>query len=348
MKSLAFALLFLLVLFSQNSFAKNIAVVATGGTIVGAGESAVGSKYASAKIDINQVIKTIPNLDAIADVHAEQLMQVASQDIGNCDLLKIAKRVNELLAKRSVHGVVVTHGTDSMEETAYFLNLVVKSKKPVILVGAMRPSTSLSSDGSLNLFNAVALASSDAAYDKGVLVMMQDKIFAARDVTKASTINVAAFEATNSGAIGYVNYGKVEIYYSSLRAHTSKTEFNVKKLESLPKADIIYSHSSFDSSVVDYLVESGSKAIIVAGVGDGNVNKSTLEALSKAAKSGVIVVRSARTGSGAVIANSEINDDELGFVVADNLSAQKARILTILALTKTSDVKKIQKMFERY
>ncbi len=348
MKLLTSTLLFLLIIFSQNSFAKNIVIVATGGTIVGAGESAVGSKYAAAKIDINQVIKTIPNLETIADVRAEQVMQVASQDIGNCDLLKVAKRVNELLAKRSVYGVVVTHGTDLMEETAYFLNLVVKSKKPVVLVGAMRPSTSLSSDGSLNLFNAVALASSDAAYNKGVLVMMQDKIFAARDVTKASTINVAAFDATNSGAIGYVNYGKVEIYYSSLRAHTTETEFNAKKLKSLPKSDIIYSHSNFDSSVVDYLITSGSKAIIVAGVGDGNVNKSTLESLSKAARSGVVVVRSSRTGSGAVIANSEINDMELGFVVADNLSPQKARILTALALTKTSDIKKIQKMFERY
>ncbi len=348
MKLLTAALISFFILLSQNSFAKNIAIVATGGTIVGAGESAVGSKYAAAKIDINQVIKTIPNLDAIAEVQAEQLMQVASQDIGNCDLLKIAKKVNDLLAKRSVHGVVVTHGTDSIEETAYFLNLVVKSKKPVVLVGSMRPSTSLSSDGSLNLFNAVALASSEAAYNKGVLVMMQDKIFAARDVTKASTINVAAFDATNSGAIGYVNYGKVEIYYSSLRAHTSQTEFNVKKLNSLPKSDIIYSHDNFDSGVVDYLVASGSKAIIVAGVGDGNVNKSTLEALTKASRSGVIVVRSSRAGSGAVIANSEINDDELGFVVADNLSPQKARILASLALTKTSDIKKIQKMFERY
>ncbi len=335
-------------LFSQNIFAKNIVVVATGGTIVGAGESAVGSKYAAAQIDISQVIKTIPNLDKIAEVRAEQLMQVASQDIESSDLLRIAKRVNELLAKKSVHGVVVTHGTDSMEETAYFLNLVVKSKKPVVLVGAMRPSTSLSSDGSLNLFNAVALASSELAYGQGVLVMMQDKIFAARDVTKASTINVAAFDASNSGAIGYVNYGKVEIYYSSLRVHTFKTEFNIKKIESLPKSDVIYAHGNFDAGVVDYLVSSGSKAIIVAGVGDGNVNKATLEALTNAAKSGVIVVRSSRTGSGAVIANSEINDDELGFVVADNLSAQKARILTALALTKTSDVKKIQKMFERY
>ncbi|MBP7709952.1 MAG: type II asparaginase [Rickettsiales bacterium] len=337
-------------MFSQNIHAKNktIAIVATGGTIVGAGESSVDSKYSSSKIGIKQLIKTIPNLDKLANVEAEQLMQIGSQDLTNLALLEISKRVNELLAKSSIDGVVITHGTDTLEETAYFLNLTLKSKKPIVLVGAMRPSTSLSADGSLNIYNAVALAASESAYNKGVLVLMNDEIFSARDVTKTNTTNVASFKSSSSGAIGYVNYGKTEIYYSPLRAHTTKTIFNVKKLNDLPKVEIFYTYINQDPRVIDHFILNGAKALIVAGVGDGNANKETLKKLADAAKKGVIIVRSSRVGSGAVIANSEINDDELGFITADNLNPQKARIITMLALTKTSNIKEIREMFLKY
>lgn len=345
MKFLQTLLVFSLLFLSQNLHAKNIKIIATGGTIVGAGDSSVGAKYSSSKLGIEKIIKTVPNLDKLANVEAEQLMQVGSQDLQNSDLLKISKKVNELLAKASIDGVVITHGTDTLEETAYFLNLTIKSKKPVVLVGAMRPATSLSADGSLNIYNAVALASSEIAHNKGALVMMNDEIFAAREATKTNTINVAAFKG---GAIGFVNYGKVEIYFEPLRAHTAQSEFNVKKITTLPKVDILYAHQNQDAGMVDYLVDAGAKAIIVAGVGDGNVSKEVLQKLAQARKSGVVIVRSSRVGGGAVIANSEINDDELDFVVADNLNPQKARILTMLALTKTTDVKKIREMFLRY
>lgn len=342
-------LFFSLILFSANfANAKNITVIATGGTIAGAGESAVGSKYAGAKIGIDQVIKSVPNITNLANINAEQLLQINSQDMNNQTWLQIAHRVNELLAKRSVDGVVITHGTDTIEETAYFLNLVVKSHKPVVIVGSMRPATSLSADGALNLYNAVALASDDAADRKGVLVLLNDTVFAARDVTKGHTTNVAAFRTTNSGPIGQVHYGKTDLYYSPTRLHTSKTVFDVKKLTKLPKADIIYAYSDMDAGVVDYSVNAGSKAIIVAGVGDGNVNQETLKKLIEAQKKGMLIVRSARAGAGIVEPNVEINDSELGFVTADNLSPQKARILAIMALTKTNDVKKIGKMFKTY
>jgi L-asparaginase len=262
--------------------------------------------------------------------------------------LKIAKRVNEILAQKNIDGVVITHGTDTLEETAYFLNLTIKSKKPVIIVGSMRPATSLSADGPMNLYNAVALASSAQAIGKGVLVLMNDEIFAARDVTKTSTTNVASLQAKNGGAIGYVYYGKPEIYYQPLRLNATNSIFEVKKLSDLPKVDIIYGYANCESSLVDHLVAVGSKAIILAGVGDGNVSKETLQRLIEARKQGVMVIRSSRVGEGLVIPNVEINDDEFGFITADNLSPQKARILTMLALTKTNDAKKIQEFFGNY
>ncbi len=334
--------------FSANANAKNIAILATGGTISGAGDSAIGAKYSSSKIDIEQIIKSIPGITNLADIKAEQIMQTASQNMDEAAWLKIAKKVNETLDQKLVDAVVVTHGTDTLEETAYFLNLVVKSKKPVIIVGSMRPSTSLSADGALNLYNAVALAANDDAAKKGVLVLMNDEIFAARDVAKTHTTNIASFKALNSGAIGVVHYGKTKIYYSPLRVHTSKTVFDVRKMETLPKVEIVYAYAGNNAEVIDGFVANGAKAIIVAGVGDGNINQKTVEKLSEVAKKGVIVVRSAHLGAGFVVRNAEINDDELGFVTADNLSPQKARVLAMMALTKTADVKEIEEMFGRY
>lgn len=335
-------------IFSANVQAKTVAILATGGTIAGSGKSEVGTKYEPGKVAIDKIIKTIPGITKLAEIQAEQVMQIASQDMDDVAWLQIAKRVNNLLAKKSVSGLVITHGTDTLEETAYFLNLVVKSKKPVVLVGSMRPSTSLSADGSLNLYNAVALAASNYAYDKGVLVMMNDKIFAARDVAKTHTTNVATFASPNAGPIGSVLYGKVNFYYKPLRTHTSRTAFNIRKLESLPKVEIVYAYAGIDKTVIDHMVESGAEGIVLAGVGDGNINKESVERLAEAAKKGVLIVRSAHLSSGAVEPNVEIEDDKLGFVTADNLSPQKVRILTMLALTKSSNVKKVRRMFAKY
>jgi len=335
-------------LLTFNSSAKNIVVIATGGTISGAGQSQTDSKYSASKVDINQIVNSVPNISKFANVTAEQLIQINSQDMTGETWIMIAKRVEEVLSRYAVDGIVITHGTDTMEETAYFLNLAIKKRKPVVITGSMRPSTSLSADGSLNLLNAVALAASDEAYNKGVLVMMNDEIFSARDVVKTHSTNVASFKSNNFGAIGFVHYGKVKIYYEPLRDHTKDTVFKVKNLTDLPKTDIIYAHSASDPTIVDYLVSTKSKAIVVAGVGDGNVNQKTLERLAASQKQGVLIVRSARGGKGFVEPDAEINDEEYGFVSADNLSPQKARILAALALTKTNDVKEIRKMFDKY
>lgn len=341
-------LLFSNQVFAKNSL-KNIVIIGTGGTISGAGESETGAKYSSSKIDINQIVQTVPNILDVANITAEQLFQEASQNFNNELLIKLANRVNELLAQRSIDGVVITHGTDTMEETAYFLNLVINSKKPIILVGSMRPSTALSADGPLNLYNAVALASDDESPGKGVLILMNDKIFSARDARKAHTTNVDAFVADNFSAIGQVYFGNSEIYYQSTKRHTYKSKFRVKDFgENIAKTDIIYIHANFDHTIIDNLISSGTKAIIVAGVGDGNVSSETLEKLKIASKQGVFIIRSSRLNGGKVIRNVEINDDEFGFVTANNLSPQKARILAMLALSKTTKINDIQEIFDNY
>jgi L-asparaginase len=244
--------------------------------------------------------------------------------------------------------VVITHGTDTLEETAYFLNLVIKSEKPVILVGSMRPSTSLSADGPLNLYNAVATAANKESIGKGVLVVFNDYIYSARDVTKTHTTNVATFRSDNSGPIGHAHYGKVKFYYTPTRLHTKNSIFDINDLETLPTVDILYGYANQSALMTKQLVESGVDGIIYAGTGDGNLYKDSLKIMIEAVSKGTILVRSARVGSGFVVPNAEINDTEYGFVTADNLNPQKARILLMLALTKTKDSKEIQKLFWKY
>lgn len=343
--------LFCLTIFcsSQALAKKNIVIIATGGTIAGVGDSSYASKYAAGKININQIIESNPKLNDLANLKGEQLLQMSSENMNDDSWLTIAKRVSELLDSSKVDGVVITHGTDTIEETAYFLSLTINSKKPIVLVGAMRPSSSTSADGPLNLYNAVAVATNNEAKNKGALVVFNDQIHSARDVTKSHTTNVAAFESPSFGPIGTVNYGKVLFYYNPLRLHTANSKFNIKNIKSLPKVDILYGHTGQDETVIDHLIKNGSKAIIFAGVGDGNIYKTALEKLIIARKeNNLIVMRSSRVGAGFVVRNAEIEDDKNDFLTSDNLSPQKARILLKLALTKTSDTKKIQEIFAIY
>jgi L-asparaginase len=334
---------------SNSALAKsNIIILATGGTIAGSGKSADNSGYDSGKLLIENLVSGVPEIKELANIKAEQFSQIGSQDMDNEIWLKLAKRVNELAETSDVDGIVITHGTDTMEETAYFLNLTVHTKKPIILVGAMRPSTSISADGPLNLYNAIALAKDKNAKNKGVLVVASDNIYAARDVTKNNTINVAALGSNNFGAIGHINYGKAEFYYNPIRVHTHDSEFNIDKLKSLPKVEIVYGYANQNGKIIDNLVSEKIDGIIQAGVGDGNAYKAALDSLIKASRKGILVARSSRTGSGFVVRNSEINDDEYKFITADNLNPAKARILLMLALTQTKDHKKIQEFFRKY
>jgi len=328
----------------------NVMILATGGTIAGTGATSTTTVgYTAATVGVARLIEAVPELKTVANVKGEQVFQIASENMNNDYWLKLAKRINELLAQDDVDGIVITHGTDTIEETAYFLNLVVKSRKPVVIVGAMRPSTAISADGPVNLYNATILAASEAAVGKGVLVVLNDQINGAREVTKTNTANADTFRSWELGFLGYMQNNQPYFYRQSTRRHTADTEFDVSKLDALPAVDIVYGYANMNRTAVDAFVAAGDKGIIHAGVGDGSLARPAVEpALIEARKKGVVIVRSSRVGNGIVARNGEAKDDDLDFVVSDTLNPQKARILLMLALTKTSDTKEIQRMFYTY
>ena len=328
------------------AFAKpTIYILATGGTIAGSGSGALDTSYTSGTVTVDKLIAAVPEINKIATIKGEQISNIGSQEMNNEVWLKLANRVNELLTSDEADGVVITHGTDTMEETAYFLNLVVKSDKPIVMVGAMRNSGSLSADDPLNIFNAVNVAMSKEAAGKGVVVVMNDEIHAAREVTKTNTTAVDTFKSPNSGKIGTVFYGNVKFYMNPVRKHTVNSAFDITKIKELPRVDIIYSHSNDNPDFVNLAVKNGAKGIVNAGMGNGNPFPSALEALGEAVKGGVVVVRDSRVGSGETTLNGEVDDGKYGFLASDNLNAQKARVLLMLALTQTTDKAKIQELF---
>jgi L-asparaginase len=344
----AFLLMFSMLGFSQAK-KPNIMVLATGGTIAGAGASSTGSEYKSGQVKIEAMIDAVPNIRDLANLKGEQTANVGSQDMSVKVWLDLAKRINELLASKDVDGIVVTHGTDTQEETAFFLNLVVKSDKPVVLTGSMRPSTALSAEGPLNLYNAVAVAASPLAKGYGVMVVMNDEIHSAHSVKKMMTTPVQTFQSPEEGAIGSVIFGQVDFFHKPHGLNTTSSEFSVTGLTSLPRVDIFYACADASADLIDYMVKAGAKGIIViAGVGDGNMNEAALAAVKRATAAGVKVVRASRVPIGAVLIQGEINDKEYGTVSSDELNPQKARVLLMLALLKDRSREDLQKLFIEY
>ena len=334
---------------AQAQTLPNVVILATGGTIAGTGATSTTTVgYTAAKVGVDALIAAVPELKKVANVRGEQVMQIASENMNNDAWLKLAKRVNTLLAQSDVDGIVITHGTDTIEETAYFLDLVVKSKKPVVIVGAMRPSTAISADGPINLYNAVLLAGSKEAIGKGVLVTLNDQINAGREVTKTNTSTLDTFKTPELGFLGYIQGSKPYFYRQSTRKNTADTPFDIMNLDKLPQVDIVYGYANMNPIALNAFVAAGAQGIIHAGVGDGSLNNTVVPSLTEARKKGVVIVRSSRVGQGIVARNGEANDDELDFVAADTLNPQKARILLMLALTKTTDTKEIQRMFYTY
>jgi L-asparaginase len=325
----------------------NIKILATGGTIAGAGEAG-GYGYTSGQFKVEDLIKAAPGLDKLATLSGEQVANIGSQDMNDEVWLKLANRANALLADPKVDGIVVTHGTDTMEETAYFLDLTIKSKKPVVLVGSMRPATAISADGPANLYNGVAIAADPSAKGRGVLVVVNDEVHAARNVVKTNTTNLQTFSSPSRGAAAFVNSGKINWFEPMDKRHTSDSEFSIKGLTELPRVDIVYAYANMDDTMIKAALAAGAKGIVVAGVGDGNMTKPALDALAQAAKGGTLVIRSTRLPTGMVMRNAEVNDDELGFVASGELNPGKSRVLAQLALTKTNDPKRVQQMFTQY
>jgi glutamin-(asparagin-)ase len=327
----------------------NVVVLATGGTIAGAGASAQNSAtYQAAKVPVDKLIAGVPELKDVANVRGEQVFQIASESFTNDHLLTLAKRVSALLKQADVDGLVVTHGTDTLEETAYFLNLVLRSDKPVVVVGSMRPGTAMSADGMLNLYDAVAVAAAADARGKGVLVSMNDEIHTGRDVAKSINIKTEAFKSP-WGPLGMVVEGRTYWFRSPVKRHTVNSEFDIDRIDALPAVEIVYGYGNAGDLAYTAFAQSGAKAIVHAGTGNGSVSNRVVPALTELRKKGVQIIRSSRVnGGGFVVRNAEQPDDKYDWVVAHDLNPQKARILAAVALTKTQDSKELQRIFWEY
>ena len=329
----------------ENPAKARVVILATGGTIAGSAETQTQAGYTSGQVGVDVLVAAVPQIADLAEVSGEQVANVGSQDMSDAIWLKLAERINELQTTKDVDGIVITHGTDTIEETGYFLNLVVKGDKPVVMTAAMRPSTALSADGPLNIFNAVAVAADPEARGRGVLIAANDDIHGARSIIKTSPTDVQTFRSPETGLIGVSLYGVNRFFRIPFRNHTSTSLFSSKGAKSLPRVDVIYITADMSADLIDAAVANGAKGLVTAGVGNGNMTASALEAVKRAIEKSVVVVRASRVPTGAVGRNVEINDDEVGTVASGELNPAKARVLLKLALLKTQDPAKIQEYF---
>ncbi len=325
-----------------------VVILATGGTIAGAQAEGQDAGYKSGSFKVEDLIKAVPHLGDLADITGEQVVNIGSQDMNNEVWLKLAKRVNEVLAKSDVDAAVVLHGTDTLEETGYFLSLVSRSNKPIVMVGSMRPATATSADGPANIYNGVSAAINPKAKGRGVMLLLNDELHYAREATKTNTTQLDTFKSPNRGKAGMTNAGRVYWYDVLATRHTGSSEFSVDGLAELPRVEIFYAHANMSRDFIDHCVALKCKGIVLAGVGDGNATEPAVAGLRDAIKKGVAVVRSSRTNSGITDRNVELNDDEMGSIASMELNAQKARVLLMLGLTKTADPKKLQQFFYEY
>jgi L-asparaginase len=328
-----------------------VAVIGTGGTIGSDGRHSldfVEYPDLGRKLDVAELLSRFPEIAAEADAVPVRFRAVGSAAIGPADWLELNSLVHELAAgDPPPRGIVITHGTATLEETAYFLNLTLKVSVPVVLVGAQRPANGLSSDAGLNLLNAIRLAASRDAAGLGVLVLLNDEIQAAREVTKTSTYRLETFRTPDLGMLGYTDAdGRVAIYRAPLRRHAPDTVFDVRGLAALPRIDIAYSYAGADGTAIDAFSEAGAQGIVCASLAPGLVTPGEREAQLRARARGILVVQSCRAGSGRVMLRDSLA--KAGIVAADNLNPQKARILAMLALTQTSDPVEVQRYFEEY
>jgi L-asparaginase len=341
---------FLCFAFTYPAKAQNlprIIVLATGGTIAGQQPNADKAGYLAAKIPIADLLKNIPAITAKANVQGEQVASIGSYDMSVDIWLKLSRRINEIFANNEADAVVITHGTDTQEETAYFLSLTVPANKPVVLTGSMRPATAMSSDGAKNLYDAILVAANSNSKGKGVLLCFNEAIYDAKNVVKTNTTSVNAFSSPNSGAIGHVYDGN--IFYNSLAVQQGgdMPVFDISKLAFLPAVEIVYAYAGASDAAINAFISNKAEGIIIAGTGNGSFDKAIVAAVKEGVKKGIIIVRSSRVITGRVTTQyvGAFDDSKLGTIVSDELNPQKARILLMLALTISKDKTKIQKMF---
>jgi L-asparaginase len=333
---------------AESAKKPRIVILATGGTIAGAAASQTEAGYQSGAVGVDILIQAVPQLADLAQIKGEQIASIGSQDMNDEVWLKLGKRVNELVGSSDVDGIVITHGTDTLEETSYFLHLVVQGDKPVVMTGSMRPSTAMSADGPLNIYNAVAIAADPKARGRGVLVAVDDDIHSAHDIVKTHTTDVATFSSGEPGLVGAALFGSNVWYRSPAQVHTKASELGIGSAKALPRVDILYAHANMSPDLIASATGSGAKGLVIAGVGDGNMTAPALEAVKQAIAKGVVVVRSSRVNGGIVRRNIEVSDDQLGTVASMELNPSKARVLLQLALLVTSDAQRVQGYFDRY
>ena len=328
-----------------------VRVIGTGGSIAGVGPDRMDFilyPEIGDHITIQQSLDRVPEIQEIADVRSEDMVSVGSTAIGAAEWLGLARRINQIFRDEpDVAGVAITHGTATLEETSYFLHLTIKSSKPVVITGAMRPPTALSTDADLNLLDAVRTAACPDSAGLGVLTVLNNEIQCGRDVTKASTFRVETFRPNELGFLGYADSdGKVIFYRAPLRRHTSNTPFMVDSMTDLPRVDIVYSYAGADGLLVDAVRSNGSDGLVLAGFGGGTFPPAVIDAAVKVVDNGIPVVLATRSTAGRVVTTPK--KDEQGFIVSDNLLPQKARILLMLGLTISKDRHELQQMFYDY
>ena len=328
-----------------------VRVIGTGGSIAGVGPDRMDFilyPEIGDHITIQQSLDRVPEIRDIAEVRSEDLVSVGSTAIGAAEWLGLTRRINEIFREEAdVAGVAVTHGTATLEETSYFLHLTVKSSKPVVITGAMRPPTALGTDADLNLLDAVRTAACPDAAGLGVLTVLNNEIQCGRDVTKASTFRVETFRPNELGFLGYADSdGKVVFYRAPLRRHTVDTPFLVDDMEGLPRVDIVYAYAGADGLLVDAVRNNRSDGLVLAGFGGGTFPPAVIEAAVRLVEDGIPVVLASRSTAGRVVITPQ--KEQQGFIVSDNLLPQKARILLMLGLTVTEDRQELQQLFYDY
>jgi L-asparaginase len=328
-----------------------IGLILTGGTIDSVGTDRLDLAWyieANKRLGNGELLAQLPELKGIAAVEEIPFRRLPSQALTDKDWLDLVRKIQGIFSQGQVDGIVVTHGTNTLEETAYFLNLTLKTDRPVVLVGSIRPSSAISADGYLNVVNAVRVAADPASRGRGCLVVMNDTIFSGREVTKNSTYRVQAFQSRDMGPLGFADAdGKVIYYHLPARRHTVETEFDVQSAQSLPRVDVVLSYVGADGTMIRAAVAAGAKGIVSASTGAGRPTPLEDEAFDKAyADHKVLMCLSSRVASGRVVRSPGLA--RRGFVAADNLQPWKARILLSLAMSKTNNADEIQRMFDIY
>ena len=326
-------------------------LIGTGGSISFIGKHRtdyINYTYDNKHLTIQELLDRIPEVNDFAEVRTEQYLNLGSADLLPSHWLGLAKRINRVFSEDpEAAGVAITHGTATLEETAYFLNLTVKSHRPVVVTGAMRPPTALDTDADLNLLDCIRVAAAPQSAGRGVLTILNNEVQAARDVTKSNSYRLETFKPGELGFLGYADSdGQVVFYRTPTRSHTLDTEFDVEAITELPRVDIAYVYAGADGLVVNALAEAGVAGIVVASLGGGSIPALLTNALREARQRGIKVVMTTQAGSGRVVQTRRFT--EAGFIVADNLTPKKARILLMLALNKTDDPAKIQRMMLTY